>query len=406
MTLDPIALTMRVLSELGEAELLPGHDVEELQSEERVIEAMQVAMEAEVVLRRAGEAQGAPPAVPPAAWLWALELDAGSCEALWQLWGRHEGEAPGLQRVAELHVTLLYLGGGSDAEVAARHPELGGPEAVARLRADLQNREGAEVAFEVSGLAWDGRIAAAEVAGLSECCGNVHPHVTLAHADLVAPRVSSELLARKAAEADLQAGLGLWLRQLGLGGYTEALLEWCQESGAATTEEVSANAADAAAAAENRSEEQRQRVAEVLARAAASELPRRHGRTAAGVQGSLPGEPSPGSQAAVCLPGRRAAGVRTSSSVPSELVPQELADLQAGPEAEGERPRGWPPVAGLGGHGEAGGLGCLSKPRAAAMQPSLTCKPASGSPSAARRGGVGMDSSAASISDCVGEAST
>merc|ERR1712039_801436 len=84
--------------------------------------------------------------------------------------------------------------------------------------------------------------------------------------------VSNELLARKAASANLQTGLRLWLQQLGLGTYAEALLDWCSTMGAATPEEIAENAADAAAAVETSSTEDRRRVEEVLARSAKGEL--------------------------------------------------------------------------------------------------------------------------------------
>merc|ERR550532_120776 len=129
-----------------------------------------------------------------------------------------------------------------------------------------------EVALEVSGLAWDERVAAAEVSGLSGLTANLHPHVTLARGTMVPPRVSNELLARKAAGVDMQTGLAPWLQQLGLAQYAEALREWCLQMGAATPEEIAENAADAAAAVEVQSEEQRRRVEEVLARAAHGEV--------------------------------------------------------------------------------------------------------------------------------------
>jgi len=275
MTLDPIASTLHVLSDLDEAELLSRFDVEELQSEQSVMDAMQASMEAEVVLR---SASGGTPASKqkvklPKLWMWTIDLDADSRTQLWQLWGAYEPQAPReFQRVEDLHVTLLYLGGGSDAEVASRHPQLGGAEAVARLREDLQNREGMEVRFEAGGVAWDDRLAALEVGGLDSLSANPAPHVTLARRPAVRPRTSNELLARKAASGDLQAGLAPWLHELGLAQYEGPLLEWCLAMGAATPDEIAENAADAAAAVERRSEEERRRVEEVFARSAPGEL--------------------------------------------------------------------------------------------------------------------------------------
>jgi len=209
-------------------------------------------------------------------WMWTIEFGIETRNLLRKLWHEHQvaGAAGGLDLNEDLHLTLLYLGGGSDAEVAARHPgRLGGPEDVARLREDIANREGATVEVEAKCLVWDDRIAAIEIAGIGELCANLRPHVTLGMASMVKPRISNELLARKAAFSDLQVGLAPWLQELGLGRYTAALHDWCLAMGAATPEEIAENAADAAVAVvgPDNADEQK-RVEEVLARAAQSEL--------------------------------------------------------------------------------------------------------------------------------------
>lgn len=149
-------------------------------------------------------------------------------------------------------MTLLYLGGGSDTEIASRHPHLQGPNDVARFRMNLANSEGIARTIQVTSVIWDGRIAAAEVIGLHDLCANLFPHVTLALAPRVPPRASNELLARKAATFSMQAGLGPWLTHHGLAAYQTSLLEWCKEVGAVTPDEVAENAEDAAAAIEKR----------------------------------------------------------------------------------------------------------------------------------------------------------
>lgn len=96
--------------------------------------------------------------------------------------------------------------------------------------------------------------------------------MTLATAPKVPPRVSNELLARKAVVGNLKDKLGAWLQEIGLARYEAALLQWCTEMGAATPEEISENAADAARAIENSSVEEREQVEQVLARAGNGKL--------------------------------------------------------------------------------------------------------------------------------------
>merc|ERR1712217_774106 len=107
--------------------------------------------------------------------------------------------------------------------------------------------EGREVHANVKFVVWDQRIAAVELSNLDgACCANRHPHVTLAAATGIPPRVSNELLARRGAAEDLHSGLGPWLSELGLAQYTALLLRWCVMMGAATPDELAENAADAA----------------------------------------------------------------------------------------------------------------------------------------------------------------
>ena len=39
-------------------------------------------------------------------------------------------------------MTMLYVGGGKDEEIAARNPRLAGPQDVAKLREEFQQRQG------------------------------------------------------------------------------------------------------------------------------------------------------------------------------------------------------------------------------------------------------------------------
>jgi len=165
------------------------------------------------------------------------------------------------------HTTLIFLGGASDDVIAARQKYLTDSQAVARLRAELASREGEEVEVEVKGMAWDDRIAAAEInlkhwRGL---CSNFYPHVTVALADKIPPVMSNELLARKAAQLDLATGLGAWLSYLELSEYEQPLLDWCRTERISSPDGISARAADAAAAVESRNLQQRNRVEEKLA---------------------------------------------------------------------------------------------------------------------------------------------
>lgn len=298
MTQEPVTVASMVISALFDHGLLPSFDPDELLSNRALHTAMQAALETET-----GLAAGATPANgsaaaqvlaakakpskankakpskankerPPAPlWIWVLELDSRSCEALRVLWDKYRVHVGEMSPVDDLHVTLLYLGGGSDGEIAGRHPHLGGPEGVARLKAELANAEGREVHVDVKFVVWDERIAAVELAGLDgACCANRHPHVTLAAAKGIPPRVSNELLARRGAAEDLHNGLGPWLSELGLAQYAPPLLEWCAAMGAATPEEIAENAPDAAAAIENRSVEERSRIQDILARSAPGEL--------------------------------------------------------------------------------------------------------------------------------------
>eukprot|EP00930_Biecheleria_cincta_P059642 TRINITY_DN45356_c0_g1_i1.p1 TRINITY_DN45356_c0_g1~~TRINITY_DN45356_c0_g1_i1.p1 ORF type:complete len:960 (-),score=156.09 TRINITY_DN45356_c0_g1_i1:78-2957(-) len=295
MTLSPVSLVMQLLSELGALELLvpPCFDLEELLREENLSRALQAAQQAEKDMAepqgQGGGVQQRPasqgtrnkkkdsqvPDKEAPVWFWSVQLDSGSQEKLSSAWQAvcNDKSVNSLEPKNEHHVTMIYLGGGSDKEVAGRNPHLGSTERVADLRDSLARREGEEAALEVSLLAWDSRVAAAQVllrGGLEQLCANAMPHITLALGQRVPAVASNELLARRAACLDLQGGLSEWLRQLGFQKYEEKLRLWCQEMGACSLEEVAEFAAEAAEAVAD--EASRDHVASVFRRAAPGEI--------------------------------------------------------------------------------------------------------------------------------------
>lgn len=268
MTLSPVDLIKAALESLAGVGLLEGLDLKDLTSDERISEAMMASKAVELNLAGAKEAtdkklqsskpksKSEPPTKSSSVWLYELKLDDASVKLIDEFWSPRLAAAPHLKPVPDYHVTLLYLGGGSDEEIASRSPFLGGPEAVARLRDYLVKSEGVSITFEALMLVEDCRIACLQVSSLGAMCANHHAHITLACADRVPPRISNELLARKAAAEDIQAGLGPWLAQVGLTSYELLLLKWCADMGAANLDEIAENAADAAAAAESDTKKQ------------------------------------------------------------------------------------------------------------------------------------------------------
>jgi len=253
-TQPPAQAAMQVLADLDRHHLLGRFCLHDLVTQDRLGEALAVTRVAEERLA-GGAGAGLPAQVRrrPAApvWYWTVDFDAEATAAARALWRACSPDAPGLEPAADVHVTLLFLGGrGSDEEVAARYPHLRaeGPGGVRRLCEAMRASEGQEVEVEVAGVVWDGRVAAAEVVGLHGLCANLHPHITLAHGPGVPPRVSNELLARRAANADFPAGLGSWLAELGAADAEPGVRAWCQGSGAATADEVARSAAEVVAA--------------------------------------------------------------------------------------------------------------------------------------------------------------
>ncbi|CAE7328030.1 unnamed protein product [Symbiodinium sp. CCMP2456] len=279
MVQTSIVQVMKLLQDLDEVGLLePRFELASLLQEHRLLQAQDAANRAEWELAAAaskGKGKGQKdesPKGPPPVWYWVVQLDEASSELLLKRWEQQEdydtAVASGISVAKEHHVTLLYLGGGKDEEVATRNPKLEGPAHVAQLREEFKRRAGEKVDLDVTSIVWEeGRIAAASVAlrgGIDQLCANVHPHITLGTAARVNAVKSNEVLARRAATLDLQSGLQAWLQQLSLAQYTERLGAWCLQMGAASPEELAEFASDAAAAIETDDPEAQGRVAEVL----------------------------------------------------------------------------------------------------------------------------------------------
>ncbi|CAE7298731.1 unnamed protein product [Symbiodinium pilosum] len=282
MVQTSIVQVMKLLGDLDEVGVLePRFELAALLQEHRLLQAQDAANKAERELAgQAKEAKGAKgneekAKGPPPVWYWAVQLEQASSELLLKRWEQEEdcaqATASGISMAKEHHVTLLYLGGGKDEEVAVRNPKLNGPAQVAWLRDEFRRREGEKVNMDIGSIVWEeGRIAAASVAlrgGVEQLCANIHPHITLGTAPRVTPVKSNEVLARRSATLDLQTGLQAWLQQLSLSQYTDRLAAWCRDMGAASPEELAEFAAEAAAAIETEDLESQERVAEVLKRA-------------------------------------------------------------------------------------------------------------------------------------------
>lgn len=285
MTLNPVESVKRLLAELDEEGLLmpPRFDVDILKSDAAVAGALQAAKDHENVLQPREDAKKGKAEVqrkekfqkPPSVWFWAINLDEVSTQRLRSVWEEQataedpaaSAAASPLKPTKELHTTLLYIGGGSDAQVAAANPKIPGPEEAAAMRASLSELEGKAATIQVIDMVWDGRVAAAEVCiegTLAQLCANAHPHITLALAEKVPAVASNELLARRAASLKLKEGLAEWLRQIGLKQYEEKLAAWCESMGAAKVEEIADNALEAAAALEPADKDAIQTLASIL----------------------------------------------------------------------------------------------------------------------------------------------
>jgi len=194
---------------------------------------------------------------PPVLY-WSIHIDANSTLDLSKRWKGSSDFDPakrsGIVMKDEYHVTLLYIGNSTDAEIASHNPKFSSASQVAKLRHELEQRKGEWVRVDVSNFVWEeSRIAAAPALlepRIAALCANVHPHMTLGMAPSVQAVESNKLLARLAAQQNFQQGLPEWLRQLKLSKYTEALSKWCHKHHVTSPEDLSALALAAAIAVE------------------------------------------------------------------------------------------------------------------------------------------------------------
>jgi len=257
VTQPPAKAAMQVLADLDVHHLLGRLCLNDLVTHDRLSEALEVAQGAERQLASSGGHAGSVSlgkvvanTVMPAAprkraapvWYWTVDFDSEAVATMRALWQVSAVHALQLEPAADVHVTLLYLGGAhSDKEILRRYPTLqkeGGTNKVKHLRETLMSMEGHDLDIEISSVAWDSSIAAAEVVGLGDVCANPQAHITLAHQPGVPPRASNEMLARRAANANLATGLGPWLAQLGIADVESEVRCWCNASGATTADEI------------------------------------------------------------------------------------------------------------------------------------------------------------------------
>lgn len=319
MTAPSKTSLMSLLSELGNAGFLRGFDVELLTTQSRVNDAFSITQAAEQDLRQQKDApakqkdtkdkgveegtkqngdkkkqkkskqnnqasedapddasqqtgQKSKPKQPPQVMLWAVDFESEALDAIRALWKTQASSAPDLHMQDTFHSTLIYIGGKSDEDVASQYWHVQSTEEVTKLRETLEAREGEDVELELTDLVWDDCIAAAAVSGLHDICLNRYAHVTLALKAGTPPVKSNELLARRATNADFQAGVGHWLQALGLRGYLDSVRTWCESSGVSTADELARRAAEFVAALENEDQDQRLRIQEILSRAAPGDI--------------------------------------------------------------------------------------------------------------------------------------
>jgi len=273
MTLTPTVSVMQLLADLDDEELLGRFHVEELVTQESILEAFEVSQDAEKQLAKGKEepVKKTKKEMAPL-WYYVLQFDAGAQAAIRNAWYKNGSKEPELELQDEFHVTLLYLGGKSDKQIAAKQSTLHAAEDVARLREKLQRCQGKEFEVSISSISWDNKIACAEISGLTDICANAHAHATLAKKKGVPPVLSNELLARKYANENLHDGLKEWLMQLGLQRYETSTRSWCKKSRVSTADAIAAQAAQVAQAIENKDGDQQARVKTVLTQAAQGKM--------------------------------------------------------------------------------------------------------------------------------------
>eukprot|EP00927_Polykrikos_kofoidii_P055923 TRINITY_DN50108_c0_g1_i1.p1 TRINITY_DN50108_c0_g1~~TRINITY_DN50108_c0_g1_i1.p1 ORF type:complete len:706 (-),score=162.40 TRINITY_DN50108_c0_g1_i1:48-2165(-) len=266
MTLSPAVAAMRLLSDLDDEGLLGRFHVEDLVSEHSIAEACQATQQAEQDLVRLKAPVENNKAKPAPLWYWVLEVKKEEKTKIGDAWkaALATGKVPAWLDVQEdFHVTLVYLGGMSDKNIAAKTSHMQESD-IKKLRVELHNRDGQEIEVEFTSITCDDRIAAAEVKNVEGICANKHSHITIARKERTPPVLSNELLARRDANADLQTGLSAFFAQLGLQKYEQKAREWCSEESITTADELAARASDFAAVVECTDKDQGARVKTTL----------------------------------------------------------------------------------------------------------------------------------------------
>lgn len=273
MTLAPSASVMHLLADLDAHDLLGRFHVDELVTQERLEKALQVTMRVEKSLApdtvdTAKKANSKTKEAP--IWIWQASVAEPDSQRIIQAWeGAVNAEENGVELLPQkaFHCTLLYVGGGSETELLSRHPHLQTSGAIRELRQKLADLDRTEMDVQLTNIVWDDHIACAEVANFQDLSANQYAHVTIATGPRVPPVVSNELLCRRAANSDFEAGLGPWLQQLGLGSYLERSKDICREHGIDSADEMASMATEIAAALETDGDQQH-RLKNMLSRAA------------------------------------------------------------------------------------------------------------------------------------------
>ena len=90
---------------------------------------------------------------------WSIHIDANSTQDLSKRWKGSSDFDPakrsGIVMKDEYHVTLLYIGNSTDAEIASHNPKFSSASQVAKLRHELEQRKGEWVRVDVSNFVWE-----------------------------------------------------------------------------------------------------------------------------------------------------------------------------------------------------------------------------------------------------------
>jgi len=190
-------------------------------------------------------------------WYWALALDNSSAAELRSHWEAEKDYQAalrsGIETKTAFHITLLFIGGATDEELAQRNPKFKDAQHIHELRKEFKAREGQKFEVSTDEFVWEeGRIAGVpmQLGGFYDHCANVNPHTTLGYKKGVSAVETNTMLARLGATRNFSAGLPEWLFQLHVDKYTEKIAKYCKVTGIDSPEQLSHRAKDVAAAAE------------------------------------------------------------------------------------------------------------------------------------------------------------